>query len=55
MEFESEKYAMGIRKSGKRETMEGIELPNQDAWREGKLQVLGNIGSRHKQTSGDER
>ena len=39
-------------KSGKRETMEGIELPNKESnWRKGKFQVLGNIGSRHNQSS----
>ena len=43
------KIAMLIMKRGKRET---IELPNQkkhqNAWREGKLQVVGNIGSRYQ-------
>ena len=29
--------------------------PNQNTWRKGNLQVLGNIGSGHSQTSGDER
>ena len=28
---------------------------NQNAWRKGNLQVLGNIGSGHHQTSQDER
>ena len=27
---------------------------NKNAWRKGKLQVLGNIGSGHHQISGDE-
>ena len=28
---------------------------NQNAWRKGKLQLIGIIRSRHQQTSGDER
>ena len=43
---------------GKRETIEGKELPNQEnqnAWREGKSQVLGNIGSGHYQTEMKEK
>ena len=39
--------------------MEGIELQNKESIRtlikKGKLQVLGNIGIRHHQTSRDER
>ena len=44
-------------KSEKREIAEGIELPNQEknlnVWRKGKLQILGEIGSEHFQTSRD--
>ena len=41
-----------------RETMEEIELPNQECvriLRKGKLRILGNIGSGHYQRSRDER
>ena len=58
MEFGIEKYAMLIMRSGKRQIMEGIEQSNQERIRTfGKrnLQVLGNIGSRHHQTSRGER
>ena len=57
MEFGIEKRAVLIMKSKKKETMEGIELPNQERirWREGKLEVLENIKSGHNQTIEDER
>ena len=45
-----EKCTMLIRKSEKRESTEGIELPNQ-GWKSGKLQQLRNIG--HNQISGE--
>ena len=45
MKFGLEKCAMLLMKSWKRETTEGIELLNQERiLREGKWQVLGNIG-----------
>ena len=47
---------MLIMKSEIRQIMKGIELLNQECiWREGKLQVLMNIGSEQHQASGDER
>ena len=50
---------MLITESGKQQITERIKLPNQEknqkAQRKGNLQVPGNIGSRHHQTSGDER
>ena len=46
MEFGIKKYDMPIRKSGKRQRKEGIELSNQQSWRKGKLQVFRNTGSR---------
>ena len=58
MEFGIEKWTMIIRKSGKREITEGIELPNKknrNAGRKGKLQVLGNIRSGHHQTEMKEK
>ena len=46
-----------LMKNRKRKIVEGIKLRNQKkhqkAWREGKLQVLGNIGRGHDQTSED--
>ena len=42
-------------KKRENETMEGTEVPTQNALREGKLQVLGNIGSRPQQTNRDVR
>ena len=45
-------------KSGRRKTVEGIELPNQESIRtlgeKEKPQVLGNTGTRLHHTSGDE-
>ena len=59
MEFGIEKCAMLIMKSGKRQMTEGLELPNQEknqnAWREGILNILGNIRSEHPKTIRDER
>ena len=49
-----EKCAM-LMKSGKRETTEEIELPNQERIKRGKLQILGNIRNGRHQTSRDER
>ena len=50
---------MLIIRSRKQQMMKEIKLPNQEknqkAWRKGKLEVVGNIGSGHHQTSGDER
>ena len=49
---------MLIMKNGKKQIMEGIELLNQEIsikLGEKKLKVLENIGSRHYQTSRDER
>ena len=40
MEFGSEKCAMLVMKSGKRQTTDGIELPNQD-----KIRTLGENGA----------
>ena len=51
MEFNIEKFAMLIRKSGKRESAEGKELPNQENFRT--LEEKENckyLGSRHHQT-----
>ena len=47
-------------RSENRQTKEGIGLPNQEkknqnVRRNGKLQVIGNIGSRHHKKSGEER
>ena len=58
MEFGIEKWAMLVMKTGKHHMMEGVELPkkkNQNSRRKGNLQILGNIGSWHHQTNGDER
>ena len=59
MKFGVEKCTKLIMKSGKRQMTEGIELPNQEKnrniRRKCNLQILGNIGSGHHQTSGDER
>ena len=56
MEFGIEKCDMQIMKSGKQQMMEGMELPNQDKIRrKGNVQILGNIGGRHRQTSREER
>ena len=59
MEYGKEKCVMQIISSGKRWKAEGIELPNQEknpnTRRKRNLLVLGNIGSGHQQTSGDER
>ena len=50
---------MLIMKGGKGQMTKGIEVPksrkNKNAWRNGNLQILGNIGSRHHQTNRDER
>ena len=42
-------------RSAKGQIKERIELPNQNARRKGKLQVIGNIGDGQHQTSGDGR
>ena len=59
MEFGKEKCAMLIMRSRKRYVMEEIELQNEEknqkAQRKRNLQILGNIGSGHHQTSEDER
>ena len=59
MDFDIENCAVLIMRSGKRQMMEEIELPNQEknqnAQRKGNLQVLGYIRSGPHQTSGDER
>ena len=59
MEFIIERYTMLIMKSGQRQVMEGIKLPNQEknqnARRKRKLQVLTNIANGHHQTNGDKR
>ena len=52
MEFDIEKCAMLIMKIGKRHM---TPRKNQNARGKGNLQILGNIGSWHHQTSGDER
>ena len=47
---------MLIMKTGKRQKKtDELELPNQNAGRKEKLELIGNIGSRHQQTSRDER
>ena len=57
MEFGIEPCALLIMKSGEKEIMVGIEPANSEshlkARRERKQQLIGNIGSRHYQTSGD--
>ena len=59
MEFGIEKCAKLIMSSGKRNMSEGIEQPNQNEirtlWKNGNLQILGNIGSGRKQTCREER
>ena len=59
MEFDIEKNAMLIRKSGKNANNEknGTDKSrkNQNGLRKGKLQVLGNSGHEHYQTSRNER
>ena len=50
MEFGIEKCTMIIIKKEKREVMEAIELSNQKSWRKWKLQIPGDIRSRHYQT-----
>ena len=59
MEFRMEKCALFIMKSEKGEATKGIKQPTQERIRtlgeKGKLQVLGNIGSGHNQTSRNER
>ena len=46
-------------KKWKQQMMEGIELlnqkKNQNTWKKGNLQKLGNIGSRHHEICEDER
>ena len=58
MEFGIEKCAMIIIEIMKREAVEGIGWQNQESIRtlgkKGKLQELGNIGSGHHWTSGEE-
>ena len=50
---------MIIMKRGKRLMTQGMKLQNQEKirtlWRKGKQQILGDTGSRHHQTSGNER
>ena len=55
MDFSIEKCALLILRSGKRIGRNRTAKPrnNQNTWRKGKLQVLGNTGSGHHQTSGD--
>ena len=59
MKFSREKCTMLIRKSGKtascRRNRINISRKNQNARRKGNLQILGNFGSGHHQTCGDER
>ena len=59
IEFGIEKFAMPIMRNGKRQMTEGIELPNQENHQNArikrKLQLLENVRSGHRQTSGDER
>ena len=59
MEFGMESCTMLIMSRGKRQTMEVIELPNQEknqnAPRKGNSAEIANIGSRHHQTSRNER
>ena len=51
MEFGFELYVMSLMKSTKKRNNERNRTVksgnNQDAWRVGKLPVLGNIGSKH--------
>ena len=58
-EFGIGKCAMLIMRSGKRQMMEGIELPNQEKMRtigeKETYEYLGVRGSGHHQTRGDER
>ena len=56
MEFKIEKCAMFMMKeNGKRETTEEIEMLNQESIRTRKLQIPGNIRSRHHQVNRVER
>ena len=55
MEFGIEKCAMIVMKNDKWYMTEGVELPNQVVIRKGNLQILGDTGSWHHQTSGNER
>ena len=55
MEFGIEKYAMLVMKSVKRHITEGVDLPNQNARRKRNLQILGDVGSWHHRTSGNEK
>ena len=59
MEFGIEKCAVLVMKSGKRQLIDGMELPNKDkiknARRKRNLQILGHLGGWHHQTSGNER
>ena len=59
MEFGIEKCAMIVMKSGKRKNdgrnRTTKSRKNLIIWRKGNLQILGNIGSGHHQTSGNER
>ena len=59
MEFGIQKCAMLVMKSGKRHMTEGMELPNHDKIRthekKWNLQILGDLGGWHHQTSANER
>ena len=53
MKFSREKCAMLVMRSGKGQLTEGIELTNgeknQNSWKKGSSQIVGNIGSGHHQ------
>ena len=55
MEFAKEKMCHAhnekLRKRNNRRNRAAKSAKNQNAWSKGKLQVFGNIGSRHHQTS----
>ena len=59
IEYGKEKCSLQIMKSEKRHMTEGMELTNQEKNKNARgkvnLQILGNIGSRHHQTSEYER
>ena len=50
LEYGTEKCTKFILRSGKKQSRK-----NQNTWRKGKLHVLGNIGSGHHPTSGDQK
>ena len=59
MEFGLEKCATLVMKSGRWHLSDGMERENQDKiitlGKKGNLQILGHLGGRHHQTSGDKR